>query len=975
MDVVTLGAALSIMKKMPDTAASSAAAAEDAADRAEAAAEQAEGAIEVDDTLSVKGRAADAKKTGDEITGLKVNLTTDIPIININYKLQNNTNYTLETAINAVWDNFRDFVKKGAILTYRTMVGVWETRQFIVTDNIISEAQWKNTLYWKPFIKNTKQCIVVAASDSSAEAKESADLSTNSPTYGINLINNAIALLPNGGKVYLRNGTYSGDAGISISVPNITIEGESLGVTISRTSGNDVFSNNIQGTILRNIRATKLNLYNGSEYILDNCIINNELLNYSYPSLDGVFVPPSKGIDGINAEIVKMGESGGTIILGEGEYTGTTGLNFYKSSSPTGYKSNIRIVGAGYKTVIDRTDSANDVIANNSAIANNILENVRIANGVQRTVDNPVKMLRLISCWVGTKYVDESDVDAVNIINIGKGRFFETYSAAYNMFYQNSYPISPTVKWEFHIYGHIIETSAVILQKAYIDLIGHNAVIELKGKGDVRFTFSDPNSDYYGHELGTVRNIHFLKTGCYNYYQNYCVYVTSDTVRFFNCIFENASSSPTPFDQRNYAESQEATAGARRHGIGIECKKWGAQCKAEFHDCIGIGSPYGFMNTRGWYIVFGSPKLFNCVGYGGGIGEFCHGIINHRSSQAELIGCIGYASKTAFRKSAGIRFQAAGSSQLTGCKGYGSGGTKYISEGVSAERVTEICTALGIDPSTYVVDGAVQYALLTDAICAEISNNDITLTPLNANTEEGYGISFWANDGTAKLMNCEGYAGSGDRSHGLHIIAQAKPTINGGYFGIKDMLQNINVVSNSGNDMVTAIGGELNDYSKYTVSQITVSVIGGAVSTDDLLYVETTEDTPQTIVNGFNLKNISSIAIATTIRTTVAAGKKLKIYIKRNGSKIEIASGKYIMHIQYNYAGDDSSAVYIDASADPLIVNAIIRADDNSDAVETGNGYTGTAVRMFDCALHGNVNSGVVFAEKTHVNSSSNYVI
>ena len=75
MDVVTLGAALSIMKKMPDTAASSAAAAEDAADRAEAAAEQAEGAIEVDDTLSIKGRAADAKKTGDEVTSLKEDLS------------------------------------------------------------------------------------------------------------------------------------------------------------------------------------------------------------------------------------------------------------------------------------------------------------------------------------------------------------------------------------------------------------------------------------------------------------------------------------------------------------------------------------------------------------------------------------------------------------------------------------------------------------------------------------------------------------------------------------------------------------------------------------------------------------------------------------------------------------------------------------------------------------------------------------
>ena len=73
MDVVTLGAALSIMKKMPDTAASSAAAAEDAADRAEAAAEQAEGAIEVDDTLSIKGRAADAKAVGDQIG--KANIT------------------------------------------------------------------------------------------------------------------------------------------------------------------------------------------------------------------------------------------------------------------------------------------------------------------------------------------------------------------------------------------------------------------------------------------------------------------------------------------------------------------------------------------------------------------------------------------------------------------------------------------------------------------------------------------------------------------------------------------------------------------------------------------------------------------------------------------------------------------------------------------------------------------------------------
>lgn len=61
MDVVTLGAALSIMKKMPDTAASSAAAAEDAADRAEEAART----LTIDDTLTKPGQPADSKAVGD----------------------------------------------------------------------------------------------------------------------------------------------------------------------------------------------------------------------------------------------------------------------------------------------------------------------------------------------------------------------------------------------------------------------------------------------------------------------------------------------------------------------------------------------------------------------------------------------------------------------------------------------------------------------------------------------------------------------------------------------------------------------------------------------------------------------------------------------------------------------------------------------------------------------------------------------
>lgn len=58
-----------------DDAVDAKTAAEAAQAAAEAAAEQAEGAIDVDDTLSVKGRAADAKVVGDKIEGVKSELS------------------------------------------------------------------------------------------------------------------------------------------------------------------------------------------------------------------------------------------------------------------------------------------------------------------------------------------------------------------------------------------------------------------------------------------------------------------------------------------------------------------------------------------------------------------------------------------------------------------------------------------------------------------------------------------------------------------------------------------------------------------------------------------------------------------------------------------------------------------------------------------------------------------------------------
>lgn len=1051
---------------------------------------------------------ADKAAIGTDIDEIKADLEAQDGIVNVTKLIPLQSGYyTLSTAVAAVY-GYPSLVTKGRIITFATSSSNWETWQCIILDNIITENAWKNVQNWVKVNKTSKESIVLAAYDSSDSAKQNADMYTNVENDGIALINTAISLLPNGGRIYLRSGTYKGAVGVAISVSNLLIEGESTNAIISRTTGSDVvltagvenitlenlvfdtiavpsgtneplYKNTIFGNVVRNntggvydlviaaydstpqakrgadLICTNANVnamianaiaklpnggtikfvagtYNltsvidmndktnitlvgdgyNTKIVRDsnplranastaNCILqginfstkptfgatNGKVLNCWYgdryielfPKTSGeIYIDPAEGIEGINNAIGSFGAgtSGGKIVLGIGTYanvSGTGAVAFYRNASPSGYVSNVTIEGQGIKTIIARSASINDVVANNKSISGCILKNINVTHNVQRTVGNPVTMLRLVGCYIGGKYVDESSEGSVNIVNVGAGRYFDTLSAAYNMFYTNSYPISETERWEIHVWGYILETTPLSIAKNRIDLIGHNALIEMRGKGEVRANFADQSTAYYGPGLEiSVRNIHFKKTGCYNYYQNYCVYVSSDNVKFYNCIFENASSSPTPFDQRNYLESQEATAGARRHGIGIECKKWGAQCKTEFHDCIGIGSPYGFMNTRGWYIVFGSPKLFNCVGYGGGIGEFCHGIINHRSSQAELIGCIGYASKTAFRKSAGIRFQAAGSSHLTGCVGYGSGGTQYISEGVSAERVTAICTELGVDSSTYVVGGVVQYSALTDAICAKIENSDITLTSLNSNTEESYGISFWANNGSAKLVNCEGFCGSGDNSHGLHCIGKATPVINGGYFGVKDMLTDIKLASNDGVLMYTSLGGELNDYTKYTITKLTVSITGTPTTENDVLYVQT-DETPRKTICTFNLKNVSSIGIIDATPRTIAAGHGILAFIKRDGTNIQIPTNKYILHVQYNYADDNSSAVYIGGTANPLITNAIVRAADGCDAVEIEN--TVNTVRMFDCALHGDIDSGITFATKTAVNSSSNYAI
>ena len=118
MDVVTLGAALSIMKKMPDTAASSAATAKDAADRAEEAART----LTIDDTLSKPGQPADSKTVGDTLAE-KLNIA-DLPDTASNANQLLSEKYVIDTEPY----HFRPSSGNGANREFDTIVGgsvVW----------------------------------------------------------------------------------------------------------------------------------------------------------------------------------------------------------------------------------------------------------------------------------------------------------------------------------------------------------------------------------------------------------------------------------------------------------------------------------------------------------------------------------------------------------------------------------------------------------------------------------------------------------------------------------------------------------------------------------------------------------------------------------------------------------------------------------------------------------------------------------
>lgn len=1051
--------------------------------------------------------STDIIRTKDYVNnkGQFINVDVLIPLVS--------GNYTLSTAIGALWKNYQELCKKGTIITFYKGDNNWIIYQFIGTDNTPIESQWLNVNLWDRYIfpsvyrvlpeegtsrinsilwgnpngctielfegvyegdainftnggskicnnclivgkgvntiiKNTnsvgndilakmgenniiknlslyfgyirngiknlnvKDCFVkgvyfddsqkschdikIAAYNSTESAKQNADMICSETAADI-IINAAINSLPNGGSIFLAVGDYACSSYINLkNKNNISLKGCGYNTYLYRSGGYAIIGDTASNCCISEVR------YNSINVSKDNFVFNTWEDNiFKLQEEDNVIpVNPLQGIAGINTAITSLGIGGGKIKLYAGTYSGTSGINF------TG--SNVIIEGVGAATIINRDTKTNDVFSNTPSAKNNILRDVKLANTYQQSGTYPTEHYKLVNVVVENICINQ-DSNGNNIINIGDGYFYKTLSAPYGIISKNNWTY-PT-RFEFHIYGKIKETKVFGVGKP-ISIIGHNALIEFNGYKNCHINFGNvPDvfmEDMNMHYAIFVKDIHFLRTGCFNYRDEPCVFVESNSIKFENCIFENASSSPSPFNNQTQGVTVEDDNGCRRHGITITIDKFGKDCKAEFYNCVGIGSPYGFQSTRGWYISGGSPKLFNCIGYGGGIGEFGHGIISHRASHATLENCIAYAGEHTYRQGAGFRFQSHGSNDMIGCIGYGSKGIQMKSDGVAEETILKYCKDLGISDTSFLYnEGVFSYANMTPKttddgynesrilLGCNIKNSDVRLVELNNVSEEGYGISMWAHDGEPMLINCKGFSGHGKNSIGLHIIDKSAPLIQGGYYGTsKEMFKQYLIKESDGRCHINIPSYIISQYTPYKISSVSLTITGIKYKERHLkLHLETQ--------NGNEIIVPSDIYMTASIYSPIInsvncdAGSSMIAYFTEgdNDTPILDYDDKYfyfIITIKPLCGGE--TALYIGDSASPNIQNVIFSSTAQGIKINTDSAKYSINdcsilsesnaivtdkqnIRIFNSQLKGDVDKAILFAEKQSVNGSSNYRI
>jgi hypothetical protein len=572
--------------------------------------------------------------------------------------------------------------------------------------------------------------LVIAASNSSTNAKNAADYVCDG-TADQSEINAAISALPDsGGNVTLLEGQYNVSSQIAWTKKNVTLSGQGMGTYLNYTGGGSCISVATRNTFVKDLRSSgavavsggenskRINIIHYATTYIDDSVsdysIGSTHLNASAYRRYGTIVVSNSGskypqaadytggISSINTAISALPDSGGTIILADGSFTGTSGVYVNKH--------NVIIRGQGRNTKIDRDGSGVNDIYTDSAIRSLILENL----SYNQAAFASGTVYKLINVWLAGTFISRNDLTYKNVIEVGNSAYcdYSSLKAAYDAISDNS----ATNRYLIVVYDKITETLQTNFNEKYIDVEGKNAEIVFNSNTSITgFLFSSTCK-------GTFRNITFKSTGTSSNLSNQAVAnVLSDSCEFDHCEFSNMHITTAAIS----GDGSTVNSGDRLHGIVISGS-------SKFYYLKGSGSPYGHHNTRGIYIESTptypnvSPYLYHPLGIGQGDGNMSHGILVHTAGRPVLISPIGKSYATGFECS-GIKFQ-------------------------------------GVDNA--IVENPVGYA--------------------GDYSKWGAGI-FVSYNSSPTIINAIGYTSENDSTYGLYIDEKAFPRINGGYFGPKEI--------------------------------------------------------------------------------------------------------------------------------------------------------------------------------------------
>lgn len=838
--------------------------------------------------------------------------------------------YTLETAVAKVPPYNRAL---GVILIYRTESS-YEIKKFIGTS--IDEWHYTSTKWIDADTKRKSVNYIVAAFDATDEEKTNADIVATTAAEGYSVIRQAINRLGDkGGIIQLTGGTFSTSIAndkIFMAKP-ITLQGAGYLNTIIEGEGLNIQMSSI-GCSIKDLALSNgiLDTTGNSDPYLENVKVAGEVIN-TYAKKDDVAkvmsVKPSAGIKGIQTAMNKLPD-GGKITLEAGRYESVAGEGLNLSVA------NITIEGQGKATIISRTGSTNDIFVQDGyaeTVKNVVLKDLAIEHGgtfiTSSYKERPVK---LINCWVNDKYYYQSQETTANIITVGKGMDFDTVYKAYASISSVTPLPSETNRYEIHVYGHIKEETGkhLYLNKQYIDIIGHNAIIEYEDNnpiGEAAYSCavivdnavtSPELSELYGeYNRSTYRDLHFLRTGTVNAWNFPCVELRSDYVTLINCTFENRTKSATDFIPSNTPSGGDDKAGARRHGIVISCNNFDDECKTRLINCVGIGSPDGFMNTRGIYVISGSPKLYNCIGFGGGMGERSHGIICHRYSKPTLFNCVGYGSPYTVDNSngecCGIRFQSMTQAECHNCVGYAG------------------------------------------------------------KSDDSSGISVW-HKSQPKLINCTGYGGKGKESVGLDIADQANPLVLGGYYGVANNAVAVTFAKNDGNRMKFVLSADAKCVIKQCVTWLTTANMTQANvpegTTFSLLKADGTKIINKSAVNYL----MSAISYPEVIEAIIEPGEELTmLWNDANSNEIAVADDTLKLQFVYQYAAEGGHGLRLLRNSKGIMRDVSFESNIEGDGVVIDTVNSTSEIER--CAIIGNngvaINSKRTTLDNVNIRNSS----